>query len=298
VLILIYNDGKQADKIPSLQAGIVKYLNAVQFASWNVLKKNIDNLYAISFDESSPIENLEYKVLYPLLRSGIIETARRPETDKLVYCLGSEVIIEMENNQAIEIIPIQNICRVIEHIQEKNPKKNKVKKEDSLLLLRSMPSLHAVITHWKNSTTEVYFIYERFESNHFKYAQDSSLPNIYTNQDKIYSNRYIRTENKSLYLIPEIEDNIDSLNIALCYLEIIKKHSHFAFNENDKELTCWTFHRMLPFVICRALILCDPMMLIDSRMYNNGTVIIRNITNDHIKELKRIFGDTAVETKK
>jgi hypothetical protein len=101
-----------------------------------------------------------------------------------------------------------------------------------------------------------------------------------------------------LYLIPETEDNVDSLNIALCYLKIIKKHSHFAFNENNQELTCWTFHSMLPFVICRALILLDPMMLIDNRMYNNGTVIIRNVTNDHIKELKRIFGDTAVEAKK
>jgi hypothetical protein len=296
--ILIHNSG-QADQISSLQIGIIKYLDASQFASWNILGRSIGSLYITLFDESSPSENLEYKVLYPLLRIGVIETARRPETGKLVYCLGPHSIIEIEDNHAhaIEVIPAKNLCRKIDQSKMNNYGNNKASWKDSLTLLKVIPSLQTVITHWETSETEVYYIYEKFEKNHFKTARDTSLPNIYTNRDKIYSNKYIKIENGMLYLIPEIQDNIDGFNIAHCYLEIIKRHLHFTFNRNTKELICWTFHSMLPIIICRALILCDPLVLLDGRLYSNGNMTINNITDDHVKELIRIFGETAVEVK-
>jgi hypothetical protein len=50
---------------------------------------------------------------------------------------------------------------------------------------------------------------------------------------------------------------------------------------------------MLPFVICRALILCDPMILLNDNIYENK-VIIGNISKNHIFELRRIFGENAV----
>jgi hypothetical protein len=295
--ILVHHSG-QANQISSLRAGIIKYLEASQFASWNVLKRNIGGLYTTLFDESSPGENLEYKILYPLLRAGVIETARRPETGKLVYCLGPHSIIETEDNYAIEVIPAKNLCRKIDRPQMNNYRNNKAGRKDSLTLLKAIPSLRTVITHWAASETEVYYIYERFEKNHFKTARDRSLPNIYTNRDKIYSNKYIRIENGMLHLIPEIQDNIDGFNIAHCYLEIIKRHLHFTFNRNNKELICRTFHSMLPIIICRALILCDPPVLLDGRIYGNGNMTINNITEDHVKELIRIFGETSVEVKK
>lgn len=288
------------DQLFTLQAGIVKYLGASKFASWNILKKNINNLYAALYGNETDIPyNLEYKVLYPLLRTGRIETARRPETDKLVYCLGPYSIIETKDNPIIEIDPAKNSCRVIDRQQMENYKQGTINRDTCFGLLKSIPSLNSIISHWYKSESEVYFIYERFapKGNHFLRARDASLPNIYTSRDKAYSNKYLRIENGTLYRIPEIEDNIDGLNIACCYLESIKGHSHFTFNETGQELSSWTFHAMLPIVVCRALILCDPMVLVDDKAYNSSKMIIRKITNEHIAELKRIFGESAVEVK-
>jgi hypothetical protein len=287
-------NGQRADRISLLQAGIIKYLGAFQFAPWNVLKRNIDSLYVTHFNEP-PDERLEYKVLYPLLRAGMIETARRPQTGKLVYCLGPEMIIELEDNRAVEIIPAKNVCRITDRVNIKNHRNTTIARQhDSLTLLKRIPPLYTIITHWQMSETEVHFIYERFEKNHFKYARDKSLPNIYTSQDKIYSNRYIRIKNGMLYLIPETEDNIDGDNISLCYLEILKERFLFVFDEDKKELTCWDFHSILPFIVCRALILCDPLILTGGGLNNNEKITIGNVTNGHVNELKRIFGEISV----
>jgi hypothetical protein len=256
------------DQLFALREGIVKYLDASQFASWNILKKNINSLYITLYGNEKDIpDSLEYKVLYPLLRTGIIETARRPETGKLVYCRCPQTAKYPDENSRF-----------------------------SLMVLKKIPSFYTVITHWLKSETEIHYIYEHFDKkNHFKTACDTSRPNIYTSRDRVYSNKYIRLENGSLYLIPEVEDNIDAFNIAHCYLESIKRHSHFTFNETSQELSSWTFHTTLPVVVCRALILCDPKVLVDDRVYSNGKIIIRQITNDHITELKRILGESAVE---
>jgi hypothetical protein len=267
-----------------------------------MLKKNTYNLFATFYgDEKQLPDNLEYKVILPLLRSGIIETARRPKTDKLVYCLCPHLIIGLDNDHTLEINPQKNLYHEIEPTEIKKYKGNKVHQKDSLTLLKSIPALHDIITHWQKSETKVHYIYERFKMNHFMTARDTSLPNIYTSQDKIYSNKYIRIENGMLYLIPEIKDNIDGFNIAHCYINTIKKtnerQQHFTFIRNSKELVCWTFHSMLPIVVCRALILCDPLTLIDDRLYNNETMKIKNVAYDHVKELKRIFGEIAVEEK-
>jgi hypothetical protein len=266
----ILSNTSPPDQLFALREGILEYLDASQFASWNILKKNINSLYITLYENEKGIpDNLEYKVLYPLLKTGRIETARRPETGKLVYCGCPQTA--------------------------KHPNENS---KSSLVVLKKIPSFYTVITHWQKSETEVHYIYEQFDKkNHFKTARDTSQPHIYTSRDRVYSNKYIRLGDGSLYRIPEIEENIDGLNIACCYLESIKGHSHFTFNETSQELSSWIFHTMLPIVVCRALILCDPMVLVDGRVYNNGKMIIRQITNDHITELKRIFGESAVEVK-
>jgi len=274
------------DIITSLQGTIAKYLSVVQFASWHVLKRNIENIY-MRFPEKVE-KNLEYQVLYPLLRYGIIEVARRPESDRLVYCLGQDLILRTENNGGVKIIPSENS---IECIQITNFETAEINREDSLAVLERLPSMYAVITNWDKSETEMRYVYKRFSENHFRTARDTSYPDIYTSGDRVYSSKYVRVKNGTLYRIPEKEDNIDGLNIASSYLEIIKGYPLFFVNRNG--LTCKTFHGTLPFVICRALILCDPMLLIDGRVRNKH-VHIHKITDAHIKELKRIFGEKAV----
>jgi len=298
--LLIDNNNKSVNIVSSLQEGIVKYLLAVQFASWNILKRNIVNLYITFFgEELSPFSGIEYKVIYPLLKSGVIEVARRPQSDKLVYCLGPDLFIETENNLRIEIIPCKNICRIIEVAGLVEPTKScKVIQGNPLAILASIPSMHSIVTHWEESKTEMQYIYDRFNSdNHFLSATDTSIPNIYTRTDRVYSNRYIRIEKSGiLYRIPAIEDNIDGLNIAYNYLMIIRGRPLFIFDYDKRELTCKDFSN-LPFLLCRALILCDPTILEDGRVNKGGSIKVNNITSKHVLELKRIFGNKSVEAK-
>ena len=275
-----------------IQNDIVKYLNACQFASWNNLKKNIQNLYIYYSDDEAEIDdNIEYKILFPLLRTGVIETARRPETNKLVYCLGEPVIISNEENKYIKLNPKNNECNIINDIRNEN---GVIGTKEALKLIKCIPSLKEIIIKWKKSETEVHYIYDKFNKNHYLFARDVGNPNIYTSRDKIYSNKYIRTETGNLYMIPEIEDNIDGVNIALSYLETINRRLHFKYDKNNKTLICFTFHTILPFILCRALILCDPMILIDGRAYERGYIQVNNVEDDHVKELKRIFGEKAL----
>ena len=290
-----FSNDEDLKLIALIQNDIVKYLNACQFASWNNLKKNIYNLNVYySGGESLPVDNIEYKVLFPLLRTGVIEVARRPENNKLVYCLGLKIIISTVKNKYIVVNPNSNEYKIIDDIDKSS---NIISNQDSLRLLKSVPSLYEIIINWKISETKVHYIYDRFNKNHYRFTRDVNCPNIYTNRDKIYSNKYLMAENGNLYMIPEIEDNVDGVNIALCYLETINRRSHFKYDKSKNVLSCLTYHTILPFILCRAFILCDPMILIDDRAYENGCIQINNITDGHVKELKRIFGEKSLEEK-
>lgn len=277
-----------------LQKKILLFLSIANYASWHSLKRNIYNLIdaelgSMSFLEDSP----EYSVLYPLLRSGFIETARRPETGKLVYCLGPNVIIQTPEDKLLKITPKDYSCELIDKDNiETYPVINK---NTSLLLLKNISTLEKVISHWATSDIKMNYIYDRFNKNHFRNIGETSLkPNIYANSNLFYSEKYLRTKVSHLYLIPSIEDNIDAVNVALCYLRVIEGQSIFRYSSNKKRITFNYFNSIVPFVICRALILCDPMTIFNE-ISNNKMFMINNISIEHIIELRRIFGNNAVE---
>jgi hypothetical protein len=168
--------------------------------------------------------------------------------------------------------------------------------EASLALLKKIPSLKNVISHWAKVDIEMRYIYDRFDKNHFKATLNTTEPNLYANSSHFYSEKYIRTREGSLYLIPSIEDNIDAVNIALCYLRVIGGKPIFLYNPKVENITCRGFNSMLPFVICRSLLLCDPMILVKEGI-RQKEVIVNNVSKDHIREIKRIFGDPAMREK-
>jgi len=286
--IRILQENKELVK--SLQRKILLFLSVTNYASWHILKRNIRNLVD---SEPSNIINPEYQVIYPLLRTGFIETARNPETGKLVYCLGSNAIIQTPCENLLKITTRDFHCEIIEKNNEETYPI--ISKDASLFILKNIPPLKEVILHWIKSEVLLQFIYNRFNKNHFIRAKETVTPNIYSHSNFFYSNKYLKTK-EELYLIPSIEDNIDAMNIALCYLQVINERCIFNYNPLKETITSAYFDSILPFLICRALLLCDPMILLNEIHFENS-ITIKYITKKHITELKRIFGENAVREK-
>jgi hypothetical protein len=289
---LILNNKNQF--IVSLQKKILLFFSAANFASWHILKRNVNSLCAKE-TECELGDNPEYPVLYPLLRIGVIETARHPETGKPVYCLGPDLMIQTPDKKVLKITAKDFSCTLME--EDAVETHSIMGKETSLALLKAISSLKNIISHWANSDIEMNYIYDQFDKNHFKSAKDKTKPNIYSNSNRFYSAKYIKTQEGDLYLIPPIEDNIDAVNIALCYLRAIDGRPIFIYNYNTQTIITDEFNSILPFVICRALILCDPMILFGEKLTKRNTTI-NNVTKNHVTELKRIFGDSAVKEEK
>ena len=227
-----------------------------------------------------------------MLRTGFIETACRPESGKLVYCLGKNVLVQTHNGQFIKLTP-QSFSR--ELINDDNVENYPILyKNASLALLKRIPSLTEIIYHWERSNILMKYTYDRFDKNHFNRIVDSLKQDIYTNTNYFYSEKYLKTQEGQLYLIPSIEKNIDAINIALCYLKTTEGKPLFFYNSNKKTIKSLDFHSILPFVICRALILCDPMILLNDGIYHGKSCEINNVSKEHIIELTRIFNKTAV----
>jgi hypothetical protein len=285
---LILNNKTQL--IISLQKKILLFLSAANYASWHILKRNVNSLCAKE-TECELGDNPEYPVLYPLLRIGVIETARHPETGKPVYCLGPDVMIQTPDKKVLKITAKDFSFTLMEKDAVESP--SVTGKEASLALLKTLPSLKNIISHWANSDIEMNYIYDRFDKNHFKSVKDKAKPNIYSNSNRFYSAKYIKTQEGDLYLIPPIEDNIDAVNIALCYLRAITGKPIFIYNYNTETIITSEFNSILPFIICRALILCDPVIL-SGEIFFEKNITINNVTKNHVIELKRIFGGAAV----
>jgi hypothetical protein len=279
-----------------LKKKILLFLSVANYASWHILKRNINSLCDTDTESRLLIgNNPEYQVLYPLLRIGVIETAIHPETGKQVYSLGPDAMIQTSDKKVVKIMAKDFSCTLMEENMVETH--SIMGKETSLALLKTIPSLKKIISHWEKSAIEMNYIYDRFDKNHFKAAKDKAMPNIYTNSNHFYSAKYIRIKEGDLYLIPPIEDNIDAVNIASCYLRAITGKPIFVYNYDTKTITADEFNSIVPFAICRALLLCDPMILFGENFTERNTTI-NNITKNHIIELKRIFGDSAVKEEK
>ncbi|MDR2942709.1 MAG: hypothetical protein LBV17_08990 [Treponema sp.] len=285
-------DDKSILLIRSFQEKILLFLSIAGYASWHILKRNINNLIDTEPENKIVLgENSEYSVLYPLLRNGFIETARNPESGKLVYCLGLNVIIQTLDDKFFKITPENCSCELVD--------KNNIgtlpiiSNDASLFLLKRISSLEDILLHWSTSNIKMNYIYDRFNKNHFRRINETATKsNIYTNSNQFYSEKYLKTRKGGLYLIPSIEDNIDAINIALCYLKEINKQPIFYYSSKKKRITTEDFNSIIPIIICRALLLCD-FTNYNKILYNRKSMI-NNISIEHITELKRIFGENAV----
>jgi len=252
-----------------MQEQILRCIEVENRCTWDRLKGICRKLYEGYRDENeTQTDNYpEYKLIYPLLRTGKIDWYKDPESQKVYF------------HKAPKVQP---------------------DKLNALEALKIIPSLEDFIkiNFDESDLQTLKYKYLRFDKNHFRSLKNgnSAQPGIYSFGCKVYSNRYIRLPNGKLYLIPPVQSEPDYGNFAYSWTEIFKSKKFFRFFQNKKELVCLYFHSIMPVMICRLLLACSPSVLQDGALQKNtGAVALKDIEEDVIKELKRIFGENSVE---
>jgi hypothetical protein len=231
-----------------------------------------------------------------LLRIGVIEICRSPEFGKTGYCIGPKTRINITEDIQLLFDPASCSYRFKKVFRGDMINNSDEAAGNPFLLLKRLTSLEKVIRGWEQTEMEMKYKYDQFNPNHFSRVQDSKSCALYTTNDKMYLTKCVRLKNGGLYRIPLVENNIDAINIALSYVHIVNGKKMFRYAKNQKTLKCLNFHSMMPIIICRALVLCDPLYLLEDEAYLSiAAPEFRNITGNIICELKRIFGESAVE---
>jgi hypothetical protein len=235
----------------------------------------------------------------PLFRIGLVEICKNPISNSIEYCIAPAIILKKADNQSFAFNPDSNDYRFRE-IETPKKDNNRIINYEAIPLLNQMPPLEKIIKNWElEQALEMKYIYDRFDKNHYRAVTSKDEINkcaIYTALDKPYSRKYIRMQNSKLYKVPYLDENIDGELIAVIYCKIYGGEKIFQYSNKNHSLICFCFNSIIPIVICRAIVMSDPSVLINDEIYRGGSTIeFYDINTDIIIELKRIFGETAVK---
>jgi hypothetical protein len=281
-----------------IQLKIFRFILASGNVSWYLIRNRIDNLLQ-DFSDDKKTDITIYSIFMPLLRIGVVEICRNPISNSIGYCIAPAIILKSADKQIFIFNPDDKDCR-FKKIEASQKDNNGLINYDAVSLLKQIPPLEKIIRNWElEQALEMKYIYDRFSKNHYRSLTSKNEINkcaVYTVLDKPFSRKYIRMPNKKLYKVPYQSENIDGEIIAVIFCKICSGEKIFQYSSKNLSLRCFGFSSIIPMVICRAIILCDPSFLLKDEIYQGSpTIELHNINADIIIELKRIFGKTAVK---
>ena len=250
-----------------LQEKLYKWIQIKQIVNWTQIHKvclqllsEFDNSYTELYGNYP-----EYKIFMPLLRNGFCEVAM--------------------NNGKQHFVPL---CR--EYTENENY-------ADPYLLLNNFPTLYNLIsTFEKEDTLELKYKCNLFDKYKFEPIESFSYETgIYKTHDEVYYSSYV-FDGEDIRRIPSYSENIDSINIARCFVRSQRNDFiFFLYDDKQKELYCMNYSE-LPIIVTRALVFFAKPQLAD-KIYKyplDRNTPYKNIQSEVIKELQRIFGRNAV----
>jgi hypothetical protein len=281
-----------------IQLKIFRFILASGSVSWYLIKNRIDSLLQNLPDDIKANVTI-YSIVMPLLRIGIIEICKNPISNSIGYCIAPAIILTGTDNRSFAFNPSSNDYRFRE-IETQKKDDNRIINCDAVFLLNQTPSLEKIIKNWElERVLEMKYFYDRFDKNHYRSLISKEEINkcaIYTALDKTYARKYIRMPNGKLYKIPHRDENIDGEIIAVIFCKIYSGEKIFQYSNKNYSLLCFDFSSIIPMVICRAIIISDPSILLRDEIYQGGSTIeFHNIDTDIIAGLKRIFGEIAIK---
>lgn len=269
------------NQIIDLQNRLIKWINLVGWVDWSHVAQACNSLV----DNRIDLGNYpEYTLFMPLWRNGIIEVA---------YCndrLGFSVL--RKRGEAL-------------------PKKM----ASSLQMLKKIPSikkqieLNEIIVKDVFATNNTNLLKYEFDFREYKFVGVSksiemTSCGIFKNANVIYYPSMI-LHDKVLYKIKSYQENPDAVNVARCFVRMKKnalsekQFGLFVYNNKEKTLYCRNYSE-IPVLVSRALICSDVSQLEEDKYYippnkKDNEWSYRMVSDSMVSELKRIFGNNAVE---
>lgn len=267
---------------------IYRFILEENIISYKNLKKNFDEYITgltISLEYINPIEiPTFYSIIDPLLFLGYIEIAYK--NDELLFFIPDNKIIKKENlyYKKSDFQPIFISCNESNNFIELNP----------LKLLRSLQSIETVCNKLEDSN-QLEYLYkynpidkkiEPYNLTNEKYEVGIYKLQQFSQSDLILQNgKHKRIQRKAI--------NYDELNYCFSYVDIYKKKKIFKYYKNRQELQLYSIN--IPILIKRALYMCDINNFNISPYSVMEKSTFKNIDNEIIDEIERIFSFNNLE---
>jgi len=204
-----------------------------------------DNLYAQYFPEKNTKHSV-YALLYPLLQLGTIESYGSEG-----FKISPSLILKKENknigvnlpnsvkkilSEKVDILDDQfGVTFFVSSNFVELDSPIEVKKFDINKILFSIPNLTEIV-----SSNQLFKLMDFPDSNKLKFFKhysewtkpdESMKAGIYREGDDVYHNKFLFDGNSNWYRIPSLNDNIDGLNLSVCFSRI-QNNEGFPFSSN------------------------------------------------------------------
>lgn len=216
-----------------------------------------------------------WDLFYPLLLTGVVDhigkdcyALTKPVAlmfDSTAYILNSSVIYD-------ENLPVGYSNVDIDAV----PEDVKSLRMNSLSVLKSFPSVDAVIDSWEKSfMDESLLSYHDYKNRIGVAEQATGIVKFFSIPDKLY-----------LKEMPSRATNPDAYNIAMTYERALNGVGNGYYKKADKELYLKSF--AIPILIYRALAL-DGMAIKSFPTAVGDYFLFKNVSQSVVKEINRIF---------
>lgn len=292
-----------------VQKSLSRYIFAKGFLSWNGIRKACERIIlALSEEEKEFFKDKaypEFDIFIPLLRNGSAEVCYSKNRATLLFCMNPNVnLMSSDGKEYIRGREFFSIYKTKEEFEKNNYKyQTDISFKpifDTMGFLRSYPSINQQITAFAEQKIQLSSLY--FEQNLMNYQYEKKKSSnmtvgIYKLDDKVWESPYLVDKEKKLRKIPYYAKDPDAMNLARLYVRLNNMaftKPIFEYDKESKNLICYRYSE-LPILLTRALLLFEPKQLTSQEFCtNHPSVPFKMISEDAIKELKRIFSDKAI----
>lgn len=296
----------------SIQKKLSRFIYAKGFISWNGIRKACKEIIlALPKEEQKLFKDKtypEFEIFIPLLRNGSAEVCKSNNRATLLFCMNPNTNLRTTNKE--EYVRGQEFFSIYKSKDEYERNKKKYKKNvffktifNPMSFLKNFHSIHQQISDFSEQQIQTSSL--RFEQNlgTYQYERKNSsdfVVGIYKLDENVWTTPYLVDKDRKIRKIPYYAEDSDSMNLARLYVRIYNiafTKPIFEFNKNTQELICNRYSE-LPILLTRALLLFEPSQLTSKEFCtNHPSVPFKNISEDVVKELQRIFSHQTVEIK-
>lgn len=293
----------------TVQKKLSRFIYAKGFISWNGIRKACKEIIlALPEEEQKLFKGKaypEFEIFIPLLRNGTAEVCKSNNRATLLFCMNPNTNLRAANEE--EYARGQDFFSIYKSKDEYEKNKKKYKKDvpfktafNPMSFLKKFHSIHQQTSDFSEQQIQTSSL--RFEQNLVTYKYEKKVSSdiavgIYKLDENVWTTPYLVDKDRKIRKIPYYAEDPDSMNLARLYVRIYNiafTKPIFEFNKNTQELICNRYSE-LPILLTRALLLFEPSQLTSKEFCtNHPSVPFKNISEDVVKELQRIFSYQTV----